>query len=60
MDIVADLTLQPFLFVDIDRNRGVAAFGDAAAATRVAIREVSTVLNNVESSPIGPDNALTV
>jgi len=60
MNVVANFTLEPLLFVDIDRDRGISAFGDAAAAAGVAVCEVGSVLNDVESSTVGSDNALAM
>ena len=60
MDVVPNLALQPLLFVNIDGNRGVSAFGDAAAATGIAIRKVGAVLHDIEGAAIGSNDALTV
>jgi hypothetical protein len=60
MNVVADLALQPLFLVHIDRNRSVAALRNAAAATRIAIREVCTMLNDIERTSICPNYALTV
>jgi hypothetical protein len=60
MNIVANFALQPFLFVDVDGDRGVSTFRDPAAAPGIAVSEVSAVLNNVEGPPIGPNNALAM
>jgi hypothetical protein len=60
MDVVTNLALEPLLCVDIHRHRSISALCDAAAATRVAIGEMRTVLNDIEGPPISSNDALTM
>jgi hypothetical protein len=59
MNTITNFAPQPLLRIDVDRDGGVSALGDAAAAAGVAISQMRPVLNNVEGTAIGADYTLS-
>src|SRR6202012_5491689 len=60
MNIVANLAAQPFFLVDVDRNCGITTFCNPAAATGIAVRQVRTVLHDVEGASIRSNDTLAM
>ena len=57
--MIANFAPQPLLRINIDRDGGVPALGDAATATGVAIGQMRSMLDDVEGTAVGADDTLS-
>jgi hypothetical protein len=60
MDFVADLASGPLFLVDINGDLSVAALSVSAAAAGYAVREMSAVLDDIQSASIRTNDALPI